>query len=93
MVPNISTMHYAEWQYWWSHNPKLDAEAKDLIKEQFAAKLSQIIRPFTDVYEDDSFCCQGEGFRLMSENKINLITAAAEMQKYMHTYREFIKPL
>jgi hypothetical protein len=92
MTPNISTVHYAEFQYVFKDGVNNETEWR--IRDQIEAEVTQILRPFTDVYQDDSFCCQAEGFRLMSENNTNLISAAKEMAHYISRYEiNYIKPL
>ena len=94
MTPVISTIHYAEWQYWWKDTAPFDSKTRWAVKDNIESDVLEVIKSFKDVYDDESFCCQGEGFRLMSENKTALMAAAEQISVKMRKYeKKHIKSL
>lgn len=88
----VTTRHYGTIQFLYGENARLFSDRRDELEAKFTAKLEELTQG-PDIWNDDSFVTQAEGYQICGEDKEQVEAAIKALAAYMGRFKdvEFIE--
>lgn len=83
----IETTHYGTVQFLYGDGAGVFSDRRQEIEEKIRTKLEELVEKYA-VVENDSFCCQGEGYQIQGEDKEQVEAAIKALTAYMGRFKQ-----
>ena len=83
----IATTHYGTIQFLYGDGAGVFSDRRQEIEDKIRAKLEELVEQYA-VVENESFCCQGEGYQIQGEDKEQVEAAIKALATYMSRFKQ-----